>query len=84
MAGSDETPIPHDDIMWFAVGPASGGEDLDVDHITHLVDIYSEKKLVQFWTALLRSRSVERASRRAFRRDFVDLEKKFREMLGAT
>ncbi len=52
--------------------------------ITHLVDTYSEKKLVRFWSALLRSRSVERASRRAFGRDFEDLEQKFRKALGAS
>jgi hypothetical protein len=51
--------------------------------VTHLVDTYGERKLVQFWSALLKSKSVGRASRRAFGRDFEDLEKKFRKALGA-
>jgi len=51
--------------------------------ISHLVDAYGEKKLVQFWSELLRSKSLERASRRAYDRDFADLEAKFFESLGA-
>jgi hypothetical protein len=42
--------------------------------ITYLVDAYGETKLTQFWSALLQSKSLERASRRAYRRDFEDLE----------
>ncbi len=51
--------------------------------IAHLVDTYGERKLVRFWSALLKSRSLERASRSAFGRDFEDLEQKFRKALGA-
>ena len=42
--------------------------------IAYLVDVHGEKKLVQFWSELIRSKSLDRASRRAFRRDFEDLE----------
>jgi hypothetical protein len=45
--------------------------------ISYLVDQHGERKLVRFWSEYLRSRSVERASRRAFSRDFEDLEADF-------
>jgi hypothetical protein len=50
--------------------------------IAHLADSYGEKKLVQFWSELLRSRSLERASRRAFSRDLDDLEADYFKTLG--
>ncbi len=50
--------------------------------IDFLVDTYGERDLVQFWSAVLRARSIERAARRAYRRDVVDLEKDFHRSLG--
>jgi peptidase MA superfamily protein len=51
--------------------------------IAYLVDAHGEKKLVQFSSEVLRSRSFERASRRAFSRDFEDLEAGYFKTLGA-
>lgn len=51
--------------------------------ISHLADAYGEDKLNRFWSELLRSQSLERASRRVFRRDFEELERGFRKALGA-
>jgi hypothetical protein len=42
--------------------------------VGYLVDAYGEKKFNQFWSALLDSKSLERASRRAYGRDFEDVE----------
>jgi hypothetical protein len=41
-----------------------------------------ERALVQFWSAVVRSRSLERGSRRAYRRDLEDLETGFHRSLG--
>ena len=51
--------------------------------VSYLVGAHGEKKLVQFWSALLRSKSLERASRRAYGRDFADLEANYFKSLGA-
>ncbi len=49
--------------------------------IDHLVQSHGERGLVQFWRAVVRSRSLERASRRAYRRDLEDLETRFRRSI---
>lgn len=49
--------------------------------IQHLVDQFGEAKLVRFWSEFVRAKSLERASRRAFSRDFEDLESRFFESL---
>jgi hypothetical protein len=51
--------------------------------VTYLADAFGDRGLVRFWSELERSRNFERASRRAFRRDFEDLEREFRRSLGA-
>lgn len=51
--------------------------------IDHLVQSHGESRLVQFWSAVVRSRSLERASRRAYRRDLADLEADFLRTLVA-
>jgi hypothetical protein len=51
--------------------------------IDYLVQSQGEHRLVQFWSAFVRSRSLERASRRAYSRDLGDLEKDYRRTLGA-
>ncbi len=50
--------------------------------IAYLVDAHGENKLVRFWSALFQSRSLERASRRAYGRDFEDLEARYFKSLG--
>lgn len=50
--------------------------------IDFLVDKHGERGLVQFWSAVLRSKSIERASRRAYRQDLATLEKAFHRSLG--
>ncbi len=42
-----------------------------------------EHGLVELWSAVLRSGSVERGVRRAFRRELAELERTFRQALGA-
>ncbi len=48
-----------------------------------LVDAHGVNALSRFWSELVRSRNVERASRRAFRSDVADLERRFRSAYGA-
>lgn len=50
--------------------------------ITHLVETHGERRLVQFWSAIVRSRSLERGSHLAYRRDLADLEADFKRALG--
>jgi hypothetical protein len=51
--------------------------------IAHLVDSHGESKLVQFWQALVQSRSLARASKRAYGRDLEGLESAFRKAYSA-
>lgn len=51
--------------------------------IDHLVQSHGERGLVRFWSAVLRSRSLERAARRAYRRDLAELEQAFHASLRA-
>jgi hypothetical protein len=46
------------------------------------VQTYGERRLVQFWSAVVRSRGLERGSRRAFHEDLADLEKAYLRTLG--
>jgi len=50
--------------------------------IDYLVQSHGKRRLVQFWTAVVRSGSLERASRRAYRKDLSGLEKDFHRSLG--
>ncbi len=52
--------------------------------IDHLVQRYGERKLRAFWSAVLRSRSLERAARRVYRKSLEDLEVEFRASLRAS
>lgn len=52
--------------------------------IDHLAATQGERSLVELWSAVLRSGSLERGVRRAFRRDLEALERAFRASLGAT
>jgi hypothetical protein len=52
--------------------------------IDHLVQRYGERKLQAFWSAVLRSRSLERATRRVYRKSLEDLEAEFRASLRAS
>ncbi len=45
--------------------------------IEYLVDRYGEADLVRFWKAVVRSRSLDRGARRAYRADMADLEQGF-------
>ncbi len=51
--------------------------------IDFLVQAHGERDLVQFISAVIRSRSLERGVRRAYRQDLGDLERAFRRSLGA-
>ena len=51
--------------------------------IDYLVQSHGERRLVQFWSAVVRSRSLERGSRRAYRQDLADLEENFLRDFGA-
>jgi hypothetical protein len=51
--------------------------------IDYLVHAHGERRLNQFWSAVVRSRSLERASRRAYRKDLGDLEKEYLSSLGS-
>ena len=51
--------------------------------VSYLSARHGERRLVQFWQQLVRSRSLERASKRAFRRELDALEAGFRRSLGA-
>jgi len=52
--------------------------------IDHLVQRYGERKLQGFWSTYLRSRSLERAARRVYRKSLEDLEAEFRASLRAS
>lgn len=49
--------------------------------IDHLVQTQGQSELAQFWSATIRSRSVERAARRVYRRDLDELEAAYRRSL---
>jgi hypothetical protein len=51
--------------------------------IDYLVQTHGEDRLVQFWSAVVRSRSLERGSRRAYRQDLADLQQDYLRTLGA-
>jgi hypothetical protein len=51
--------------------------------IDHLVQAHGEDRLVRFWSDVVRSGSLERGTRRAYRRDLDDLERDFRRALAA-
>ena len=51
--------------------------------IDYLVRVHGEDELVQFWSAVVRSQSLVRGARRAYRADLADLEKGFHRSLGA-
>jgi hypothetical protein len=72
--------------------PAFGGLGPDAATVAYLesyafIDFLAasagDRSLVELWSAVVRSRSVERGVRRAFRRDLDALERAFRESLGA-
>ena len=50
--------------------------------IDHLVNTRGADDLVRFWTAVVRSRSLERAARRAYRSDLSELESEFKKALS--
>jgi hypothetical protein len=50
--------------------------------IDYLVQSHGEPRLVQFWSAVVRSRSLERGSRRTYRKDIAVLEKDYLRTLG--
>ena len=50
--------------------------------INFLVETHGEHDLVEFVSAVIRSRSLERGARRAYRQDLGDLERAFRRSLG--
>jgi hypothetical protein len=51
--------------------------------IDFLVRSHGEDRLVQFWSAVIRSRSLDRGARRAYRKPLADLEADFRRSLSA-
>lgn len=51
--------------------------------IDYLGGLAGDRGLVELWSSVLRSGSVERGVRRAFRRDLETLERSFRRSLGA-
>lgn len=51
--------------------------------IDHLVQTHGERRLVQFWSAVVHSRSLERGVRRTYRRDLADLERDYLRALRA-
>ena len=50
--------------------------------IDFLVQTHGEGDLVRFWSAVLRSRSLERGARRAYKQDLEELEADFRRSLS--
>ena len=50
--------------------------------IDFLIQKHGERDLVQFTSAVIRSRSLERGARRAYRQDLGDLDRAFRRSLG--
>jgi hypothetical protein len=51
--------------------------------IDDLVRRHGQRKLVSFWSEVMRSRNVDRASRRVYRARLTELESDFRASLGA-
>ena len=51
--------------------------------VFHLATLYGEAALVRFSDTLLRTRNLDRAARKAFRKDLAALEAEFREAAGA-
>jgi hypothetical protein len=51
--------------------------------IDYLVQTHGESKLVQFWSAVVRSRSLDRGSRRAYHQDLAELESDYLRTLSA-
>ena len=51
--------------------------------VDHLARSRGEQDLVRFWSAVVRSRNLDRAARRAFRSDLGKLEAEFRSAYGA-
>jgi len=51
--------------------------------IDHLVRAHGERGLVRFWSGVLRSRSLDRAAKRAYRKDLLGLEEDFLKALRA-
>lgn len=49
--------------------------------IDYLVQAHGERDLVRFWSAVVRSRSLERAARKVYGRDMAELEARFRRSL---
>ena len=49
--------------------------------IDYLVQAHGERDLVRFWSAVLKSRSLERAARKVYGRDMAELEARFRHSL---
>ena len=49
--------------------------------IDHLVRTHGEDDLARFWSAVVRSRSLDRGARRAYRKDLAELEAEFRRSL---
>jgi hypothetical protein len=47
-----------------------------------LARAHGERSLADFWRAVVKSRSLDRGARRAFRRDLADLEQEFRASFG--
>jgi hypothetical protein len=50
--------------------------------IDHLVQTHGERSLVQFWSAVVRSRNLSRAVRRAYRQDLDALEQSYHQALS--
>lgn len=50
--------------------------------IDFLIQTHGERDLVQFASAVVRSRSLERGAQRAYRQNLDDLERAFRRSLG--
>jgi len=51
--------------------------------IDFLAREHGERELVEFWRAVVRSRNVERASKRVYHSDLAELDQAFRRWLGA-
>ena len=49
--------------------------------VDHLVRTHGERNLVRFWSAVVRSRRLDRATRRVYRADLAELEAEFLESL---
>ena len=51
--------------------------------IDYLVQQHGERDLVRFWSAVLRSRKLDRSAQRVYKRDLSALEEAFLRSLGA-